>query len=410
MSTQLAIDGGPPVRTTPFPAWPIYDEREERNLLEVLRSGLWGIGGTKVAEFERRFAAYQAAAVGVCVPNGTLALQMALDALGIGPGDEVITTPYTFIATASAALQQGAIPVFVDIDLDTYNLDPGLIEAAITPRTRAIVPVHLAGRPCDMDAIMAIAARNGLRVLEDACQAWGAEWRGRKVGVIGDLGCFSFQSSKNVSAGEGGIVVTNDAELGELCWSLHNVGRVRQGAWYQHELIGGNLRMSEWQAAVLLAQLERLPEHAVRREANARYLAEALSEVTGVTPLPFDERITAHAHHLFISRYDPAAFGGHPRDEFVAALRAEGIDTASVGYTVPLNRNDAIRRSVAGLARFGGREWPCTEDGLPKLSSCPHAEWATRHTFWLAQNTLLGERADMDSIVAAARKIQRAWA
>ncbi|MDQ1301124.1 MAG: hypothetical protein QG637_1045, partial [Chloroflexota bacterium] len=209
--------------------------------------------------------------------------------------------------------------------------------------------------------------------------------------------------------GEGGIVVTNDEALGELCWSLHNVGRVRQGAWYQHEIIGGNLRMSEWQAAVLLPQLERLPEHAARRDANARYLAEALSEVAGVTPLPFDARITGHAHHLFICRYDPAAFGGRTRDEFVKALRAEGIETASVGYLVPLNRNDAIRRAAAAATRFGGREWPLAGDGLPELAPCPHADWATQHTVWLAQNTLLGDRGDMDSIVAAVRKIQQVW-
>jgi dTDP-4-amino-4,6-dideoxygalactose transaminase len=410
MSDKLAIDGGTPTRTAPFPAWPIYDEREERNLLEVLHSGRWGIGGTKVAQFEQRFAEFQDARFGVCVPNGTLALQMALNALGIGHGDEVITTPYTFIATASAAIQQGAMPVFVDIDPDTCNLDPSRIEAAITPRTKAIVPVHFGGRPADMEAIMAVAQRYSLRVLEDACQAWGAEWRGRKVGAIGDLGAFSFQSSKNVSAGEGGIVVTDDEELGELCWSLHNVGRVRQGAWYQHEILGGNLRMSEWQAAVLLAQLERLPEHAARRDASARYLAEALSEVAGVTPLPFDERATAHAHHLFICRYDPAAFGGRSRDEFVAALRGEGIETASAGYGASLNRNNAIRRSVASLARFAGRDWPAAAEGLPELSPCPNAEWASGHTFWLAQNTLLGDRADMDSIVAAVRKIERAWA
>ncbi len=410
MPDKLAIDGGTPIRTTPFPAWPVYDEREERNLLEVLRSGQWGIGGARVAQFEQRFAEFQDARFGICVPNGTLALQMSFSALGIGHGDEVITSPYTFIATASAAIQQGAAPVFVDIDPDTCNLDPSRIEAAITPRTKAIVPVHFGGRPADMDGIMAVASRHGLRVLEDACQAWGAEWRGRKVGAIGDLGAFSFQSSKNVSAGEGGIVVTNDQELGELCWSLHNVGRIRQGAWYQHEIIGGNLRMSEWQAAVLLAQLERLPEHTARRDASARYLAEALSEVAGVTPLPFDERATAHAHHLFICRYDLQEFGGHSRDEFVAALRGEGIGTASVGYLTSLNRNNAIRRSVASLARITGQDWPAGADGLPELSPCPHAERATGHNFWLQQNTLLGDQTDMDSIVAAVRKIQQAWA
>jgi dTDP-4-amino-4,6-dideoxygalactose transaminase len=160
---------------------------------------------------------------------------------------------------------------------------------------------------------------------------------------------------------------------------------------------------------VLLAQLERLPEHTARRDANARYLSEALSEVAGITPLPFDERITQHAHHLFICRYEPAAFGRRSRDEFVAALRAEGIETASVGYTLPLNQNNAIRRSVAALAQLGGRECSLAGDGLPALAACPNAEWATQHTFWLFQNTLLGDSADMDSIVAVVRKIQRVW-
>lgn len=408
-TSRLAIDGGAATRTAPFPAWPIYDEREERNLLEVLHSGRWGIGGAQVARFAARFAEFQDARFGVCTPNGTLALQLAFAALGVGPGDEVITTPYTFIATAGAAIQQGATPVFVDIDLDTYNLDPAQIEAAITPATKVIAPVHLAGRPADMDAILDVARRHGVYVLEDACQAWGAAWRGRKVGALGDLGAFSFQSSKNIVAGEGGIVLTNDETLAELCWSLHNVGRVRTGAWYQHEIIGGNLRMSEWQAAVLLAQLERFPEHAARRDANARYLTEALTVAPGVTPLPFDERITGHAHHLFICRYDEAAFGGHTRDEFVRALVAEGITTASVGYAAPLNRNNAIRRAAAAATRLGGRAWPLADDGLPALAGCPNAEWAAQHTIWLAQNTLLGDRADMDSIVAAVQKIQRAW-
>ena len=409
MSDKLAIDGGTPIRTTPFPAWPIYDEREERNLLEVLHSGQWGIGGAKVAQFEQRFAEFQGARFGVCVPNGTLALQMALNVLGIGPGDEVITTPYTFIATASAAIQQGAVPVFVDIDLDTYDIDPTPIEAAITPRTKAIVPVHLAGRPANMDAIMDVARRHNRCACSKTPARRGAPSGAAARWAPSATGHLQLPVQQERLRRRGRHRRHNDEALGEMCWSLHNVGRVRQGAWYQHEIIGGNLRMSEWQAAVLLAQLERLPEHTARRDANARYLSEALSEVTGVTPLPFDERITQHAHHLFICRYEPAAFGGRSCDEFVAALRAEGIETASVGYTLPLNHNNAIRRSAAALTRLGGREWPLADDGLPAFAPCPNAEWATQHTFWLQQNTLLGDSADMDSIVAAVRKIQRGW-
>ncbi|MFL7811722.1 MAG: DegT/DnrJ/EryC1/StrS family aminotransferase, partial [Anaerolineae bacterium] len=205
---ELAIEGGTPLRTVPYPSWPVWDEREERQLLEVLRSGRWGIlDGGKVSQFERAFAAFQGAERALCVTSGTAALEVALRALGIGPGDEVITSPYTFVATPSAAFLVGARPIFADIDPATYLIDPAQVEAAITDRTRAIVPVHVGGCPCDMDAIMEIARRHRLYVLEDACQAWGASWRGQPVGAIGDLGCFSFQASKNINAGEGGALV-----------------------------------------------------------------------------------------------------------------------------------------------------------------------------------------------------------
>ena len=397
---QLAVDGGEPVRTAPFPDWPVHDEREERLLLEVLRSGLWGeLGGDKVTEFATRFAAYQGARFGVCVPNGTMAIQLGLKALGVGPGDEIITTPYTFIATASAALLLGAKPVFVDVDPETCNIDPSRIAAAITPRTRAIVPVHIGGQPADMDGVLAVAREHGLRVLEDACQAWGAEWDGRRVGALGDLGCFSFQAGKNINAGEGGIVVTNDPELAELCWSLHNVGRVRGGAWYQHEILGWNFRMTEWQGAVLLAQLDRLPEQELVREAAARYLDRTLADVPGVRPIAVDARVTRHAHHLYPVRYDPSAFGGRSRDEFLAALQAEGISCVSAGY-VPLTSSPAIRRALSDL--FG-------PESLAQFDSCPVAEDASRQVFWLTQIALLGDQEALDSIVTAIRKIQAAW-
>lgn len=393
MNRSLALNGGTPVRTRPFPRWPIFDEREERALLAVLHSGAWGsLTGDRVATFEQNFAAFQEARFGVCVPNGTLALELALRGLGIGLGDEVITTPYTFVATASAALYVGARPVFVDIEPDSLTLDPQRIADTITPRTKAIIPVHIAGRPADMDAILAIAHDHGLRVLEDACQAWGAAWQGRRVGALGDLGAFSFQASKNITAGEGGIVVTNDPALAELCWSLHNVGRVRGGGWYQHEVLGANLRMSEWEGAILGVQLERLPEHMPIREANARYLAAALAAIPGITPLPDDPRVTHHARHLFIFRYQAAAFGGHSRDEFAAALRAEGIAPCSLGY-VPLYRQPAIQRAL----------------GTTALPDCPVTEAAAHEIVWLPQNLLLGAQSDMDDIVEAAAKIQRAW-
>lgn len=409
MAQRLAIDGGRPVRTKPFPAWPVYDEREERLLLEVLHSGQWGeLQGSKTLAFQQRFAAYQGARFGVCVPNGTLALQMALHALGVGPGDEVITSPYTFVATANAALALGAVPVFADIDPGTFNLDAEQAAALVTDRTRVILPVHIGGRPADLDALAEVAARHDLPVLEDACQAWGAEWRGRRVGAIGAAGAFSFQSSKNITAGEGGIVVTNDADLAERLWSLHNVGRVRGGLWYHHEVLGWNLRMTEWQAAVLLAQLERLDAQTEIRERSASYLAEELSEIPGLEPLSDDPRVTRQSRHLFITRYEAVAFGGRSRDEFLAALKAEGIDPVAPGY-VSLNRVPAVRRALAESGEATARFLSTGADGLPLLPACPHAEWASDNSFWVLQHALLGGREDMDDIVAAARKIQAAW-
>jgi dTDP-4-amino-4,6-dideoxygalactose transaminase len=399
-SARLAIDGGAPVRTTPYPSWPVFDEREEKLLLEVLHSGKWGeISGDKVSTFATRFAEYQGARYGVCVPNGTMAIQIGLKALGVGPGDEVITTPYTFIATASAALLLGAKPVFVDVRADTCNLDPERIEAAITPKTKVIIPVHIGGQPADLDGVLEVAKRHGIRVLEDACQAWGAEWKNQRVGALGDLGCFSFQAGKNINAGEGGIVVTNDPELAELCWSLHNVGRVRGGEWYQHEILGWNFRMTEWQGAVLHAQLDRLPEQEIKRMNGAAYLDQALKHVPGVQPVAVDARVTRHAHHLYPIRYDRNQFGGKTRDEFLAAFRAEGIDCASAGY-VPLTSSPAIQRSIAEM--FG-------PESLANLDTCPIAEEVSRDVFWLTQVALLADQQGQDDIVTAIAKIQTAW-
>lgn len=397
----LAVDGGMPVRTEPFPSWPVFDKREERLLLEVLHSGKWGeLAGDKVTTFAQRFAEYQGAKYGVCVPNGTMAIQLGLKALGVGPGDEVITTPYTFVATASAALLLGAKPVFVDVRADTCNLDPERIEAAITPRTKVIVPVHIGGQPADIDGVLEVAKRHGLRVLEDACQAWGAEWKSQRVGALGDLGCFSFQAGKNINAGEGGIVVTNDPELAELCWSLHNVGRVRGGEWYQHEILGWNFRMTEWQGAVLLAQLDRLPEQEVIRERAAQQLDEALSGIAGVEPITVDARVTKHGRHLYPIRYDRAHFGGKSRDEFLAAYKAEGIDCVSAGY-VPLTSSPAIQNSIAEM--FGSEH-------LAQLDTCPIAEEVSRDVFWLTQMALLSDQQGLDDIVNAIVKIKTAWA
>jgi dTDP-4-amino-4,6-dideoxygalactose transaminase len=399
VTEQLAIDGGKPVRTEPFPAWPIWGKREEEELLNVLHSGHWGeTSGQVTARFIRQFAAFQDAEYGVPVTNGTIALEVALSALGVGFGDEVITTAYTFIATASSAFAVGAKPVFVDIDPATNNIDPAKIEAAITPRTKVIVPVHIGGHPADMDGILEIARKHGLKVLEDAAQAWGAQWKGRGVGSIGDLGTFSFQSSKNITAGEGGAVLTNNHELYEMVWSLHNVGRLPEGGWYHHVNLGRNLRLSEFQSAVLTAQLERLPEQTETRNRNAWRLIELLEKIPGITPIKPHPNATRSSWHIFQLRYDTTAFGGRDRDQFLEALRAEGVP-CSAGY-VPLIHAPAIRNTL--VERFG-------QESLDNLQDVPHADAAGRTTVWMTQTMLLGTDEDMQQIAEAIAKIQRAW-
>jgi dTDP-4-amino-4,6-dideoxygalactose transaminase len=400
---KLAIDGGTPVRTRPFPSWPVWDEREEQALLAVLRSGQWGslaLSGSQCEQFEQEFARSHHAGYARCVTTGSAALEVSLRAIGVDYGDEVIVPPYTFIATASACLMVGAIPVFADIHPETYNIDPARIEERITSRTRAIIPVHIGGCPADMDAILEIAGRHHLSVIEDACQSHGASWRGRRVGSLGDLGCFSFQASKNINAGEGGVILTNDEKLAEMCWSIRSYGRVPEGEWYQHERLGDNYRMTEWQAAILRVQLTRLEGMAGQREENALYLAEGLAQIGGIRPQARDARITQHGYHLFISRYQADAFGGLSRDDFLAALRAEGIPCAR-GY-IPVYRTRAIQDATTRLQRFvTGRA------ASYELPDCPVAERACEEEgVWFFQNMLLGTREDMDDIVQAVAKIK----
>jgi dTDP-4-amino-4,6-dideoxygalactose transaminase len=397
---QLALHGGTPVRTTPFTSWPIWDAREEQALLRALHSGEWGIGGSETEAFEAELAAVVGVTHSLTVTTGTSALVAALRACGVGYGDEVIVPPYTFVATATACLLAGALPVFADIDPLTYTLDPAAVEACITPRTRAIMPVHIGGYPADMDRLLEVGRRHGLRVIEDAAQAIGARWRDRSVGSIGDMGSFSFQSSKNINSGEGGALTTNDAELHQQAWSYKNCGRTPGGLWYQHDVLGDNLRLSQFQAAILRAQLTRLEEQAELRLTNGGYLCAGLRALGGIEPQPEDARVTRHGFHLVIARYNAEAFSGWSRARFIEALRAEGIPCAQ-GY-VPIYQAEGVRQGSADLHKAMG--------STPAAIDCPVAvRVCAEESIWIgSQSVLLGTQQDMDDILTAIEKIRAA--
>jgi dTDP-4-amino-4,6-dideoxygalactose transaminase len=390
----------------------VWDAADEEAVLSALRSGRWGSrpGSGFVDAFTARFASFHQARRAIAVSNGTVALEVALRAIGVGPFDEVIIPAYTFVATATSVLSVGAIPVFADILPDTFLMDPDDAARRITPRTKAIVPVHIGGQPCDLDALLGVARSNGLALIEDAAQAVGASWRGRQIGAIGDIGTLSFQSSKNLNAGEGGALLTDDDALADRAWSLANCGRMPAGAWYHHEIAGSNHRMTEIQGALLLSQLDRLPSQFDLREQNALVLDEGLSTVRGLTPQARDERVTGHAHHLYVSRYDYTAFGGRPRAWFLSALRAEGIP-CSPGYETPLHRMPAVlseRRKWATLAKACGRPVTCPDS--PEEENLPVTDRASREEgVWFGQSVLLSDNRAMSQIIEAVSKIQ-AWA
>lgn len=385
--SKLAINGGSPVRSKPWPAWPQWDEREQARVLQVLESGEWGGFNEVVREFERTFAARHAAKHCIAVANGTLSLEAALRVLGVGPGDEVIVPPYTFIATANAVRLTGATPVFVDIEPDTYNLDVEQVEGALSKRTKAIIPVHFAGLPVDMDELLILAQQHELAVVEDAAHAHGSSWHGQPMGTHGDIGSFSLQQSKNLTAGEGGILITNDDELALKLWSFVNQGRSPEGAWYEHGQLGSNLRMTGWQAGILMAQMERFDEQLQRRQASARRLTEILEEIDGPAPMRWDPRADNHAFHLYMMRYDPKKLGGLPREKFVAALRAEGVP-CSTGYAQPLYKQPPLAKPHSRI--------------LP----CPVSERACQEAIWLTQSLLLAGPEEMEEIGKAVMKIR----
>jgi perosamine synthetase len=401
-----ALLGGQATRTEPFPSWPKFDDSEEKALADVLRSGKWFRGnGQHVNRFEQSYAQLMGAKHCLATANGTSALLVSLAALGVGPGDEVIVPPYTFVATVNVILARCALPVFVDTDPETFQIDPRKIEAAITGKTVAILPVHLGGGAADLDTILAIARKHKLPVIEDACQSHLAEWRRRRVGTLGTTGCFSFQASKNLNSGEGGAILTDDSTLIEKCFAFHNNSRGRRTAGYDFSYAGSglNLRLTEFQAALLLAQMTRLEAQAKVREQNAQYLTTLLREIPGIQPARTDEGCTRNAYHLYMLRYRKEHFAGLPRATFLKAMRAEGIP-ASGGYA-PLNKEPYLKNTFnsRGYQAIYSRERITRWE---ERNQCPENDRLCEEAVWFTQNMLLGARREMEQIAEAFKKIQ----
>jgi dTDP-4-amino-4,6-dideoxygalactose transaminase len=388
ITSRLALFGGLPGVTREPPAWPFFDEADKESLLAVLESRVWGGYHDAVAELERRFADFHQTRYGIATANGTVSLEIALSAAGIKPGDEVIVPPITFVASATAVSRIGAVPVFVDIDPQTINLNPTEVANHINERTRAIVVVHFAGHPADLNQLTELCDQRGLLMIEDCAHAHGAEWHERRVGSFGSFGSFSFQGSKNMTAGEGGILVTNDAALAERARAISNQGRRTGGAWYEHVTLGTNARLTGFQAVLLLNQLQRLPRQVATRMERARRLREGLRTIPGLKPTPemIDERVTSHGLHLFSMKFDEEAYSGVSRSRVIEALRAEGLPV-SAGYPQPIYRNELFKHHPH------------------VVHDCTEAEAYCRTSVWLPQNALLADEQWIDEAIAAFRKV-----
>jgi len=400
-----ALLGGTPVHQGSWPGWPQWDRSWEPEIVEVLRSGRWSSsgGGGKAAEFEAAYARLLGAEGCVSTASGTTALLTALHVMGVDAGDEVIVSPYTFIATYNVVLMHKALPVFADTDPKTLTIDPDSIESRITDRTRAILPVHIYGMPCNMDPINSIAARHDLAVVEDACQAWLAEYKGRKCGTLADLGCFSFQNSKHLPSGEGGAVTGNRRELLDRCQSYHNCGRA-WGGFRGPGLFtrGSNYRMTHYQAAMLLEQIDKLVADTRRRRENADRLTAGLAEIPGIEParLPADSQ---PVWHLYPMRYDAEQFSGLSRSAFIKALRAEGIP-ATTGYHEQYYDGllDEAIESPGFRRLFSPQRLEAYRNSFQELKGNRQVCETAVAVF---QNTLLADPSDVDRIIEAIRRI-----
>jgi dTDP-4-amino-4,6-dideoxygalactose transaminase len=404
-SPKLAINGGPTEASelkSKVPEWPRANDEDRKAVLEVLDSKKWCrlYAGSKAEQFEKAFAQYHDAKHSVAVANGTVALQLALKTLGVGWGDEVLVPAVTFIATVSAVTEVGAVPVFVDVDPETGGISPEALGKTVTERSKAVIVVHYAGYPVDFDAVQPIVKRYNLLLIEDCAHAHGTEWKGRMVGAIGDMGCFSFQESKTLPSGEGGIVLTNNDVLAERARLIHNIGRVLGRPGYEHYVLSSNYRLSEVQAALLLSKMRYLPKEVELKHNNGLYLAENLRKIDGVEPLRKDQRITKRGYYFFVVRYDREAFNGLSKEMFIRALNAEGV-TAGQGYGIPLYKQPAFRKeNLKGIIP------QCVKAQEYERLYLPSSEEFTTREVTLPHPVLLLDRPMLDLVVSSMEKIK----
>ncbi len=402
---KLALLGGEPVRTADWPQWPVWDQSAEEDIIKMLRSGKWWRGrGDYVAEFEEKYAEFIGTKRCLATASGTTALLVSLHVLGIDAGDEVLVSPFTFIATYNVLFLSKVLPVFVDTDPETFLIDPDKIEEKITDQTTAILPVHIYGLPVDMDRVNNIAKKHNLKVIEDACQAWLAEYRGKKAGTLSDLGCFSFQNSKHIPAGEGGAIVGNDDKIMDHCHSFHNCGRpygnMRGETPYPTR--GSNRRMQQFQAIILMSQIKRAKKDADKRLENALYLDSKLKEIPGIIPYKLANGATRSAYHMYPLRYKKEYFNNIPRKRFLEALNAEGIP-GWTGYG-PQNKYELVEEALnsKGYKRLFGEE---RLRQYREENNLPGNDQLCEEAVCFFQSMLLGTKDDMDDIVNAITKI-----
>lgn len=403
-SPSLAVHGGP--KAAPdleLPEWPQINDESFEYVRDCLESGAWcslEADAGYVERFEDAYADYHDAEHAIAVSNGTVALELALRMCGVEPGDEVLVPAYTFIATAGAVACSGAVPTFVDVDPRTYNVDPASVREAVSEDTVGIVGVHFGGYPLDLDALREITDEHDLFLIEDAAHAHGTEWKGEPVGTIGDVGTFSFQATKSISGGEGGIVLTDDDVLAEEGTLLHNIGREPGKPGYRHYVLSSNYRMSELGAALLSAQFETFPDEFRRREENAAWLRSRLAEIDGIRPQPTDDRVTARGYANFSVNYDPEGFGGPARDDFLEALSAEGVPV-SAGYRLPVPEQPAFAREHVRSLVPDDVDLP-----LYRHQTFPGTEEAIARRVSFSQRYLLADREDLEAIPRAIRKLR----